>query len=172
MNEEYPAAIERDPRFPSGPWTGFYLQYWMPGRHQTDLDLSWSNGTITGEGRDKAGAFTIDGTYDTTTGRCEWTKQYIGRHAVTYRGVNDGRGIWGVWEIRLLGGLYVDRGGFHLWPEGTDVSEASERTEKAVLAAMREEFGNRASPFHPIVGGLFLLALFAVAFFVWWTWRS
>ena len=46
----------------------------------------------------------------------EWTKQYVGRHRVDYRGINDGHGIWGVWEIRQLGGLYHDRGGFHIWP--------------------------------------------------------
>jgi hypothetical protein len=91
------------------------------------------------------GPYTVDGTYDLATGRCEWTKQYLGKHAVAYRGINDGHGIWGVWEIRQLGGLYVDRGGFHLWPEGTDVSEASDQTEQAVLSMMREEFGSRAA---------------------------
>ena len=172
MNEEYPAAIERDPRFPNGAWTGFYLQYWMPGRHKTNLNLSWQNGIVTGDGRDRVGAFTIDGTYDTLTGRCEWTKQYVGKHAVAYRGVNDGRGIWGVWEIRQLGGVYVDRGGFHIWPEGTDVSEESDQTEQAVLAAMRAEFGSRPSPLHPVVTVLLLLAVLGVAFLLWWQWSS
>ncbi|MBN9119991.1 MAG: hypothetical protein J0I06_12650 [Planctomycetes bacterium] len=171
MSDEYPTSIERDPRFPSGEWTGFYLQYWMPGRHKTDLSLSWNNGIVTGEGRDRVGAFTIDGTYDTATGKCEWKKQYVGRHSVAYRGVNDGRGIWGVWEIRLFGGLYADRGGFHLWPEGTDVSEASDATERAVTAAMYKEFGNRSSPFHPVVGALFLLACAGLGFLVWWKLR-
>ena len=110
------ADLESDPRFPSGPWTGFFLQYWLPGRHKMDLKLTWSNGTITGRGSDRVGPFTIDGTYDPATGQCEWTKQYVGKHAVAYRGVNDGHGIWGVWEIRQLRGLYVDRGGFHIWP--------------------------------------------------------
>jgi hypothetical protein len=135
------APVEQDPRFPSGAWTGFFLQYWIPGRHQTDLDMTCRNGQLTGRGRDHVGAYTIDGTYDLATGRCEWTKQYIGKHSVAYRGVNDGHGIWGVWEIRQLAGLYVDRGGFHLWPEGTDVSEATEQTEEAVLAVMKQEFG-------------------------------
>jgi hypothetical protein len=134
---------EPDPRFPSGPWTGFFLQYWLPGRHQTNLDIDFSTGELSGEGRDRVGAYTVAGTYDAATGKCEWIKQYLGKHAVAYRGVADGRGIWGVWEIRLLGGLYTDRGGFHLWPEGTDVSEESDRTEQAVLAAMRAEFGSR-----------------------------
>jgi hypothetical protein len=172
MNEELPANFERDARFPSGAWTGFFLQYWIPGRHKTDLELIWRDGTVTGDGQDRAGVFTIDGTYDTATGRCEWTKKYIGRHTVRYRGVNDGHGIWGVWEIRQLGGLYQDRGGFHLWPEGTDVSESSDATEQATLSAMQKEFGNRASPFHPAVGLLVLLAGIGLGVLAWWKWSS
>jgi hypothetical protein len=168
MSDENPANLESDPRFPSGAWTGFYLQYWMPGRHKTDLDLTWQNGTVTGSGHDRVGAFSINGTYDSVTGECAWTKQYIGKHAVAYRGVNDGRGIWGVWEIRLLGGLYADRGGFHMWPEGTDVSQESAATEQAVQAAMRKEFGDRASPLHPIAAVLLVALLALFAWFVWW----
>jgi hypothetical protein len=32
--------------------------------------------------------------------------------------VNEGQGIWGVWEIRQFGGWYTDQGVFHIWPEG------------------------------------------------------
>ncbi len=170
MDEQVPANPERDARFPGGSWTGFYLQYWMPGRHQMDLNLSWQDGGLTGEGRDRVGPFIIDGTYDTATGQCEWTKKYIGKHSVKYRGVNDGRGIWGVWEIRQLGELYIDRGGFHIWPQGTNVSEASNQTEQAVLTAMRAEFG-QAPPC--AVRALFLLAsAAALAIFAWWRWAS
>jgi len=154
-----------DPRFPSGPWTGFFLQYWLPGRHRTDVALACQGGSLTGTGRDRVGPYTVDGTYDPVTGRCEWTKQYLGKHRVAYRGVNDGRGIWGVWEIRLLGGLYTDRGGFHLWPAGTDVSEESDRTEQAVLAAMRSEFGRPA--YRLIPAALAFAAVVAVAVLAW-----
>jgi hypothetical protein len=136
------AVRERDPRFPGGEWTGFFLQHWMPGRHTTDMNLRFADGQITGRGSDRVGPFTIDGEYETDTGKCAWTKKYIGKHSVAYRGVNDGRGIWGVWEIRILWGWYQDRGGFHIWPRGTDVSEASDRTEEAVLEVMRQEFGS------------------------------
>lgn len=146
MNEEHPANLERDTRFPSGAWTGFFLQFWLPGRHKMDIQLTWSRGEVTGHGTDRVGAFIINGTYDTATGRCEWTKKYLGRHSVAYRGVNDGHGIWGVWEIRQLGGLYVDRGGFHIWPQGSNVSEESDRTEKAVMEAMQAEFGEMPVP--------------------------
>jgi hypothetical protein len=168
MGEHTPAGVEQDPRFPSGPWTGFYLQHWLPGRHTTKLHLSCRDGRLFGTGRDDVGAYTVDGHYDLATGRCEWVKQYVGKHAVAYRGVNDGRGIWGVWEIRQLGGLYVDRGGFHLWPEGTDVSEESERTEQAVLAVMREELGSR----HPAarLGAVVLVAAVVLGLLAWRVW--
>lgn len=162
------ANFEPDPRFPSGPWTGYLLQYWFPGRHTTNLSLTCRDGELAGTGADWVGPYTVRGSYDLGTGRCEWTKAYLGRHTVAYRGVNDGRGIWGVWEIRQLGGLYVDRGGFHLWPEGADVSEEADRTEQAVLAMMREEFGSRA---YRLARGLVALAAAAgVAFLAWRRW--
>jgi hypothetical protein len=101
----------------------------------------------------------MDGSYDLATGRCEWTKRYLGKHQVRYRGTNDGHGIWGVWEIRLLGGLYLDRGGFHIWPEGSDVSEESERMEQAVVEIMRKEFGNRMGPMRYVLILAFVLGI-------------
>lgn len=130
-------------RFPSGAWTGFFLQYWFPGRQPTNLSVTFDDGELKGAGKDWVGKYTVDGTYDAETGQCEWTKKYLGKHSVAYRGTNNGQGIWGVWEIRQLGGLYVDRGGFHIWPEGSDVSEESDRTEQAVAAMMREQFGSK-----------------------------
>src|SRR6266849_1820784 len=112
MPEHELANLECDPRFPSGAWTGYFLQYWLPGRHTTNVDLTCCAGNLTGTGRDWVGSDTIDGHYDLDTGKCEWTKRYLGKHTVSYRGVNSGHGIWGVWEIRLLAGLYTDRGGF------------------------------------------------------------
>jgi hypothetical protein len=155
MAEHELAKLEQDPRFPGGPWTGFFLQYWFPGRHPTNMRLSFRDGELTGTGQDWVGAYSIDGSYDLVTCQCEWTKQYFGIHAVSYRGINDGHGIRGVWEIRILGGLYVDRGGFHIWPEGTDVSEESDLTEQAVVAMMRKEFGTWR--YRTIRGLIFLL---------------
>jgi hypothetical protein len=166
MNQPEPDDCEPDPRFPSGPWTGFFLQYWIPGRNTTNLSLTCRDGQLEGTGNDRVGPYTIDGRYDLATGQCDWIKQYLGKHKVAYRGINDGHGIWGVWEIRILAGLYIDRGGFHLWPEGTDVSEQSEQTEKAVLARMRQEFG---SPLYRALRFLFIVAvLTALAFLLWW----
>ena len=171
MPQTHPGNLEADPQFPSGPWTGFFLQYWLPGRHATNLELTAADGQLTGAGRDHVGRYTMDGTYDLATGRCEWTKQYLGKHRVLYRGVSDGNGIWGVWEIRLLRGLYRDKGGFHIWPEGSDVLEESDRTEQAVLEIMRKEFGNQAMPPGSIVVILLVLAFGIASTLLFWLLR-
>jgi hypothetical protein len=169
MNDFESFDPEQDPRFPGGPWTGFFLQYWLPGRHTTNLRLSWHDGDMEGTGADIIGPYSITGRYDVTNGRCEWTKKYVGRHSVEYRGVNDGHGIWGVWELRQLGGLFTDRGGFHLWPMGTDVSEESKRTEQAVQEMMRAEFGR---PLFRLVRWLILfIAAAGVALLLKWRWQ-
>src|SRR4051812_37987332 len=106
--------LETDPRFPSGPWTGFFLQKVLPGRHLMEMRLTFRNGELTGEGRDWVGLFHLKGTYSVQDGKCLWTKHYVGRHDVFYDGFNEGRGIWGVWDMPI----YHQRGGFHIWPEG------------------------------------------------------
>ena len=170
MDEQDLPNLELDPRFPSGDWTGFYLQYWMPGRHTTNVHLTWQDGELAGNGSDRVGSYNLAGTYDAATGRCEWTKTYLGRHSVTYRGVNDGHGIWGVWELPQLGGLFIDRGGFHLWPEGTEVSEESDRTEQALLTLMRKEFGGH---FYRLLRILLILGFTVrVALLLWRRWTD
>jgi len=142
------------------------LQYWFPGRHETNLSLTFRQGQLTGTGSDMVGPYTVDGTYDRITGACQWTKQYVGRHAGGYRGVNEGRGIWGVRQIPQMLGLFIDRGGFHIWPDGADVAAESKEAEAALLATMRKEFGSKA-----IRGLLYLLlaaaGIAATAFAIW-----
>ena len=41
MSAKEPAVLETDPRFPSGPWTGFFLQKLLPGRHVMELRLTF-----------------------------------------------------------------------------------------------------------------------------------
>src|SRR6516225_5481717 len=94
-----PVDLETDPRFPSGPWVGFFLQRQIPGKHQMELRLSFRQGSMTGEGRDWVGDFVIRGAYNVADGRCYWTKRYLGKHDVFYQGFNEGKGIWGQWEI-------------------------------------------------------------------------
>ncbi|MBM4068105.1 MAG: hypothetical protein FJ271_04075 [Planctomycetes bacterium] len=114
-----PIELETDPRFPSGPWTGFFLQPALPGRHLMELHLTFRHGQITGQGRDWVGKFLIRGRYELADGKCHWTKRYLGKHDVFYKGFNEGKGIWGVWEISAEQNLgFTSRGGFHIWPEG------------------------------------------------------
>jgi hypothetical protein len=164
--DERAAGPERDPRFPGGAWTGFFLQSWLPGRQPTDLILTWCDGVVEGSGSDWVGPYTVAGEYDVLTGRCGWVKQYVGRHAVSYRGTADAGGVWGVWEIRQFGGLYVDRGGFHLWPAESGPPPDADRTERAVVELMRTECRH---PFVPLGRVLVVVAaVAAVGGLVWW----
>ena len=110
--------------FPSGPWTGYYQQ--SGRRFPQDLELTFDVGVIRGGGWDNLGEFVIKGNYDLATREARWTKKYIGRHNVYYRGFREGKGIWGTWEIPPF-----SRGGFHIWPkrigEGDTKAEASEQ---------------------------------------------
>ena len=119
-----------DADFPSGPWTGFY-NYRPSDRHRMDLHLSFANGIMSGDGNDDVGRFLIKGRYDTSNSECYWTKSYIGRHDVFYRGFREGKGIWGTWEIKLF-----SRGGFHIWPrqagEGAAETESEEKSVEMV----------------------------------------
>ncbi len=112
--ESHPAKplAEPDDRFPSGPWAGFFLWPAVPGRHAMELRLTFREGVMSGEGRDRCGEFLVRGRYQTKDGKCWWTKKYLGKHDVFYEGFNEGRGIWGNWEIPR-----DSRGGFHIWPE-------------------------------------------------------
>jgi hypothetical protein len=86
------------------------MTHW-PGRHQMELDLTFRQGVMTGEGRDRIGPFLIRGKYNTDDGKAHWSKRYIGKHDVAYQGYNEGKGIWGIWQIPPS-----HRGGFHIWP--------------------------------------------------------
>jgi hypothetical protein len=130
---------ESDPRFPSGPWTGFFLQRLVPGRHLMELGITFRDGTITGEGRDWVGKFILRGRYFLEDGKCYWTKRYLGKHDVFYRGYNEGRGIWGTWEIPDSDISSQQRGGFHIWPEGMADPTGSVLTEEADPPVVVEE---------------------------------
>jgi hypothetical protein len=123
-----PANLESDPRFPSGKWVGFFLDKRLPGKHEMELTLTFAAGRLTGDGRDRVGTFTFRGTYDLTDGKCEWVKQYVKAHALTYRGFNEGKGIWGTWEQPGAA-----TGGFHIWPDGMEDPTQSHLVEEAEL---------------------------------------
>ena len=106
-----PLIVETDPRFPSGPWTGFFLQPGTPERHWMELDLAFRDGVMAGAGRDRVGKFAVSGRYHLDDGRASWTKTYLRQHSIAYSGYNEGKGIWGTWEYQSNW-----RGGFHIWP--------------------------------------------------------
>ena len=142
MADPNPIDLETDPRFPSGRWTGFFLQTQgpHPGKHQMELLLNFRQGSMTGEGRDWVGKFVIKGRYATGDGKCHWSKRYLGKHDVFYQGYNEGKGIWGTWEIppaQNMGMLF--RGGFHIWPEGMADPSGNHLTEEADLPVHVEE---------------------------------
>ena len=144
MKDSHAATLETDPRFPSGPWTGFFLQPLLPGRHLMELQITFHNGELRGDGRDWVGRFGLRGRYSTADGKCYWTKRYVGKHDVFYKGFNEGRGIWGVWEMPHITDPTLGRGGFHIWPEGTADPTGSRLTEAAELPTGEEiEVGSR-----------------------------
>lgn len=139
MNAEHALQLETDPRFPSGPWVGFFLQKLFPGRNLMELRLTFQNGAMTGEGRDWVGEFLIKGQYNLEDGKCYWHKKYVGKHDVYYQGFNEGKGIWGTWEITLAGHGAVGRGGFYIWPEGLSAPTNEHLVAEADLPAPPQE---------------------------------
>ena len=130
-----PQNLETDSRFPSGEWFGFYLQPSVSrDRRRMNLSLTFQTGAFTGEGKDGVGEFIIRGRYNLKSGEVTFHKHYVRQHSVFYRGWNEGKGIWGIWEIGLhAGGL--DRGGFHIWPKGmADPTGEELRAEERVKA--------------------------------------
>jgi len=99
-----------------------------------DLHLSFKDGALSGECRDWVGHSLISGSYSTADGRCHWVKRYSGKHHIHYGGYNEGKGIWGTWEIPpgINAGL-LWRGGFHIWPEGMADPTRPELREAADL---------------------------------------
>ena len=80
------------------------------------------------------------GRYSLADGKCHWTKSYLGKHDVFYQGYNEGKGIWGTWEIpagptQPLGW----RGGFHIWPEGMADPTQPTLSEEADLPVAMEK---------------------------------
>ncbi len=142
-------ALETDARFPSGPWQGFFLMAHLPGRHKMELHLTFQQGIMTGEGRDMIGPFLIRGKYNVDDGKCSWSKRYIGKHDVAYHGYNEGKGIWGLWEIPPTW-----RGGFHIWPaamgDPTSPKVARAIDEPAFVEALSESKQAGVTELEPI----------------------
>lgn len=134
-------ALESDPRFPSGKWVGYFLQRELPGKHWMEMTLTFQDGKLSGEGRDRVGAFTMRGRYQLDDGKCHWHKRYVGKHDVFYQGFNEGKGIWGTWEIPLPPGWGKYTGGFDIWPEGLGLGAEEALHAEADVPAEEELAG-------------------------------
>ena len=120
--------------FPSGAWRGFYVYVPDGARHSMSLRLTFRDGVVSGAGDDDIGPFAIKGRYDPQSHDIHWTKQYIGRHSVFYKGFGEPARIWGTWEFDDNFGPFT--GGFRIWPGDGDGS-----LERA--ASRERETGNR-----------------------------
>jgi len=111
--------LETDPRFPTGRWRGYYVQFGR--RADMELNLEFRDGDVHGEGEDPVGWFIITGTYDVDDGKVLVQKEYLGRHTVIYDGVAGAdRHLRGDWTFRHSQG----RGPWHLWPIGDEADRA------------------------------------------------
>lgn len=144
MSQHDEAGLETDPRFPSGPWRGFYLQPRLyTGRVGMQLRLRFSGGRLTGDGRDCVGAFLIRGRYHVDSGEVVLHKRYLKAHDVAYRGFAEPRhkGVWGTWQIRD-----IDRGGFHIWPEKSGEEDGLREAEQVEEPVARVVFEGDVVP--------------------------
>lgn len=91
------ADFESDPRFPSGPWEGFWTS--DAGVGSMKLYLEFVCGRVRGEGSDRVGTFDITGRYWPRSGIVVLRKKYRGQHKVWYRGRPFGPYLRGGWRI-------------------------------------------------------------------------
>ena len=82
----------------SGKWIGFYIK--CKERHPFEVDLSFTSETVSGEGVDSIGTFSISGTWKVSNGEIKFSKIYHNAHSVDYIGVirNSARSISGTYS--------------------------------------------------------------------------
>lgn len=120
---------EPDPRFPSGPWEGFYIQDGIKVRMK--LDLHFQQGHVCGDGSDAVGAFRLVGIYSLDPGTITVRKHYLNQHMVAYQGdcavISDSSrpALQGRWNIAAhhLSGFW------RLWPTEAEEEWELERIE-------------------------------------------
>jgi len=85
--------------FHSGYWNGYWEQLGFGRQLMVRFTLKFSEGKISGEGRDILGPFIFTGTYE-ADGIVKMVKYYLGKHRVFYTGAYDGEGtIFGQWMV-------------------------------------------------------------------------
>ena len=96
----------------SGVWTGYWIQGKIKGIMTVELNLH--DGVLTGSGSDRAGTFTLAGSYDNDSGIVNFVKQYT-HYPVNYSGKWSGKMIRGQWSFGTAPG-----GNFRLEPVPKD----------------------------------------------------
>lgn len=125
-------VVQGEFQFPSGMWRKSFDQYGE--RTKGQLRLAFADGSVSGEGCDNIGRFSVSGFYNPVSGRVAFTKQYLFGsrpaggwfpntsenlgHAVEYRGQASrhlqSEGVRGSWYVSTS--RYRGQGRFHLWP--------------------------------------------------------
>ncbi len=135
MNQPSPRHIPNSNPFFSGEWNGFYRE---PHRSQCGwmhLYIVFEDGTIRAEGTDYVGPWIARGSYCTESLLCEWTKHYMGKHTVRYRGKAGEDGIMGHWSLTFSDGP------FHIWPRFR-----GELMQKYLIADSRRDLASTGAP--------------------------
>lgn len=133
-----PETTEFDLRFPTGEWTGFFIQPDSRRRHAMELFLRFAVDKISGAGRDRIAEFSISGDYNTSTGGCCWRKQYVQMHRVIYSGQATSGGIIG--QCQIPGNPEFWTGPFFIWPRSAgDLTAEFERAFLEQEMSWRQE---------------------------------
>eukprot|EP00931_Biecheleriopsis_adriatica_P004565 TRINITY_DN106210_c0_g1_i1.p1 TRINITY_DN106210_c0_g1~~TRINITY_DN106210_c0_g1_i1.p1 ORF type:complete len:262 (-),score=32.49 TRINITY_DN106210_c0_g1_i1:40-825(-) len=81
------AAMQQTRALPNGEWRGWFEQ--QGRRFDSNNNMVFSGGRVTGSGEDEFGDFVLEGAYRTGTGSgemsVEWKKTYIGQHSLVYQ---------------------------------------------------------------------------------------
>ncbi len=96
----------------SGAWSGWWEQ--DGARSPMAATLALDGGSLSGEGRDRAGLFFLEGRFG--GGRAVFTKRYAGHH-FRYEGAWDGAALAGTWTYA---GEPRESGAFRLAPDGSE----------------------------------------------------
>ncbi len=89
--------------------SGWWEQDYFGRQTMHDLHLDFANGQLQGAGDDIVGAFTLRGRIEQD--QVYLLKQYVGKHAIEYRGTSDGEGTYfGDWSYAgYSGGKWLIR---------------------------------------------------------------
>lgn len=87
-------------------WYGNYVQDGCPNEMHIDLLTFGADGTVTGEGEDDIGTFSIDGNLS-ANGQVQFYKQYDDAHCVAYNGWVGSETITGKWALDDMQGDFT-----------------------------------------------------------------